>query len=248
MLGNQTADFLTELKSTCTPEALWSKTAVHLDRLGFTHSIYTIIDPRDVRGNNLWTSLPEPWCERYADKQYWRVDPYYRYCCTTLAPVRTGPEYLNDYDFLTEPERRVINEGGETGFRSGFSVPVRLLGGAGGFGGWNFGSTLGRLELESLLMQHGRELQLTGFYINEHAERLSGKPRKHNRRHNVLTQRERECLLWLARGLRTAAIADLLGIADVTVDLHFKGARRKLGAATREEALAKAIVGGQIDP
>lgn len=63
-----------------------------------------------------------------------------------------------------------------------------------------------------------------------------------------LSLRERECLLWLSRGLRTSAIADRLGIAQITVNLHFKGARRKLSAATREEALAKAILEDLIHP
>jgi len=59
---------------------------------------------------------------------------------------------------------------------------------------------------------------------------------------------ERECLLWLAHVLRSQEIADLLNIALVTVDLHFRRIRAKLGAATREEALAKAILSGEIVP
>jgi len=246
MLSNHTADFLTELEGAGTPSALWSMTAGYLDGLGLTHSIYTYVNPREPDFARTWTSLPDSWCDRYADKNYWAVDPFYRYCCTTLAPIRTGPEFLDEYDFLTEPERRVICEGGETGFRSGFSAPVRLIGGGGGFGGWNFGSIMGRRELDVFLKEHGRDLRLAGFYIHEHAERLSRSDEAGPL--GLLTPRERECLLWLGRGLRTAAIADRLGIAQVTVDLHFKGARRKLRAATREEALAKAILGGQIDP
>lgn len=64
----------------------------------------------------------------------------------------------------------------------------------------------------------------------------------------ILSARERECLVWLGRGLRVAAIADQLGIAAVTVHLHLKNARHKLNSATREEALAKAILSQQILP
>lgn len=55
-------------------------------------------------------------------------------------------------------------------------------------------------------------------------------------------------MLWLASGLRTAAIADRMGIAPVTVALHLNGARRKLGARTREQALALALRNGHITP
>ncbi|HAT85695.1 MAG TPA: hypothetical protein DCS30_06975 [Rhizobiales bacterium] len=63
----------------------------------------------------------------------------------------------------------------------------------------------------------------------------------------ILSSRERECLLWLASGFKSAQIAEKLGLALVTVDMHFKNARKKLNAATREEALAKSIINGEIN-
>jgi DNA-binding CsgD family transcriptional regulator len=247
MLNSQTTDFLTTLGSACSTADVWSATARYLEGLGFTHSIYTFVDPNTSHAPRVWTTMPEGWCKHYVEQNYQRVDPFFRYCCSTLAPIRTGPEYLDEYDFLTGPERRIVLEAGETGFRSGFSAPIRLLGGQ-GFGGWNFGSRFGRRELDTLLKAHGPDLRLAGLYVHEYVERLSQPTDKPPTRYWRLTVRERECLLWLGRGLRTAAIADRLGIAPVTVDLHFKGARTKLNAATREEALAKAILCGQIDP
>ena len=59
--------------------------------------------------------------------------------------------------------------------------------------------------------------------------------------------REREALLWLAHGLRTAEIAHCMSIEPVTVSLHhLQVARRKLRARTREQALAVALRGGHI--
>ncbi|NVO27293.1 helix-turn-helix transcriptional regulator [Donghicola sp. C2-DW-16] len=45
------------------------------------------------------------------------------------------------------------------------------------------------------------------------------------------------CLDLLGCGLRTKAIAQELGISVVTVELHLRNARTKLGAATRDQAL-----------
>jgi DNA-binding CsgD family transcriptional regulator len=65
---------------------------------------------------------------------------------------------------------------------------------------------------------------------------------------DLLSPRERETLLWLASGLRTAEIAHRMGIEPVTVGVHLAGARRKLRARTREQALAIALRDGHIAP
>jgi DNA-binding CsgD family transcriptional regulator len=63
-----------------------------------------------------------------------------------------------------------------------------------------------------------------------------------------LSRREKECLEWLSAGLRNDRIAERMGIARATVELHLGRARRKLGAATREQALVKALSVGLLDP
>jgi DNA-binding CsgD family transcriptional regulator len=63
---------------------------------------------------------------------------------------------------------------------------------------------------------------------------------------DLLSPREREVLVWLASGLRTAEIAHRMGIETVTVGYHLQRARRKLGARTREQALVIALRGGHI--
>lgn len=64
----------------------------------------------------------------------------------------------------------------------------------------------------------------------------------------VLTPRERECLEQIARGKRVQAISEMLCIAPVTVELHLKNARKKLGAATAPEAVALAMRIKAISP
>jgi DNA-binding HTH domain-containing proteins len=61
-----------------------------------------------------------------------------------------------------------------------------------------------------------------------------------------LSPRELDVLFLLAAGDRPARIASLLGIKEVTVHLHIRSARTKLGAATREAAVARAVNYGLI--
>lgn len=63
-----------------------------------------------------------------------------------------------------------------------------------------------------------------------------------------LSPRERECLTWIAAGLMPTQIADRLAISDKCVEKYIAGAKTKLKAATRDHAVAKAIMLGLIDP
>ena len=60
----------------------------------------------------------------------------------------------------------------------------------------------------------------------------------------ALTSREVQCLEGLARGLGNAEISQQLRISMPTVALHLINARKKLGAVTREQAVALAIKRG----
>lgn len=61
-----------------------------------------------------------------------------------------------------------------------------------------------------------------------------------------LTPRELQCLTHLATGLSNEGIAKAVGIRPPTVAMHLANARLKLGAMSREHAIAIAITNGLI--
>ena len=63
-----------------------------------------------------------------------------------------------------------------------------------------------------------------------------------------LTSRECDCLAFVASGLRIAEIAQRLGVSVVTIEFHLRNARQKLGAQTRDHAVALALMRGAINP
>jgi DNA-binding response OmpR family regulator len=63
-----------------------------------------------------------------------------------------------------------------------------------------------------------------------------------------LSEREIEALSWAARGKTSDEIALILGLSKRTVDFHIDNARAKLGAATRVQAVVKAVAGKLIEP
>jgi DNA-binding CsgD family transcriptional regulator len=65
---------------------------------------------------------------------------------------------------------------------------------------------------------------------------------------NSLSQRQRECLLWVARGKTYAETALITGIAYGTVKTNLDQARWKLNCATLAQATARAVAHGVFSP
>jgi DNA-binding CsgD family transcriptional regulator len=63
-----------------------------------------------------------------------------------------------------------------------------------------------------------------------------------------LTDREKECLYWAAEGKTSWETAKILQISKRTVVFHLQNASRKLNAANRQNAIARAVVLGLITP
>jgi DNA-binding response OmpR family regulator len=63
-----------------------------------------------------------------------------------------------------------------------------------------------------------------------------------------LREREVQTLTWAARGKTFWEIGEILGLSKRTVEFHLENARRKLGVATRTQALIKAATGHLIQP
>ncbi|CAM3065538.1 LuxR family transcriptional regulator [Komagataeibacter xylinus NBRC 15237] len=63
-----------------------------------------------------------------------------------------------------------------------------------------------------------------------------------------MTERERECLLWVAQGKDTTEIGAILSISDNTTKYHLKNVMHKLGCHNRVQAVVRAIQLGLIYP
>lgn len=62
-----------------------------------------------------------------------------------------------------------------------------------------------------------------------------------------LSEREKEVLVLVARGLTSRRISNRLGVSIATVRTHVEHIRDKLGVRTRSQAVARALALGQIE-
>lgn len=99
-----------------------------------------------------------------------------------------------------------------------------------------------KTHVEKIKNEHSETLQLASFFAREAIVAV----RQNDTQTDDLSKREKECLLWLASGLRTKEISHRLGVRPVSVELYINNAKKKLKATTREELVAKALMQRKI--
>ena len=113
----------------------------------------------------------------------------------------------------------------------GFIIPIRIAD-----------------KLEGIVLLGGRNPQMSPVIRSslhlfahcafEHMLEFELKPR---RRDGLLSPREVECLRWAAAGKTDAEIGRILTISPRTTRFHIENAKKKLGVATRIQAVTEAL-------
>ena len=237
-------DLAARLDATPDIEATWAIGVAALAELGMGGVIW--LDATGAGVPCLRSTLGPEWDADNRRALAAGADPFPRHCLSQLAPLRTGSAHLDRYAYLPASARRLVREAADrTGFTAGVSMPV--LAAPGGRGqGWNLMAEGGADELDAILRAHGNTLALAAHLIHARLLAVAGPqagPPSSLRKNPAprLTPRERDCLAFIADGLRTAELAHRLGVTEATVEFHLANARRKLGARTRDHAVAIAI-------
>lgn len=226
-------------------ERRWSVLTDGLGAMGLDQINYAFLDfdayaRTEARGAPAMSTMRTDWIEYYTERQYDLADDL-------VAHVRAGrldPRVA----CLERPQEfastEMMVEACHAGLRNTMLVPLAgPMGSVGPGAGITLGSGLSARDYRAILAEHG--LSLIALAHIFHAGAV-GELKRRADGARPLSARERECLQFLASGLRPAQIADRLTLAEVTVSLHLRNARRKLSAATLPEAVARALVYGQI--
>jgi LuxR family transcriptional activator of conjugal transfer of Ti plasmids len=139
----------------------------------------------------------------------------------------------------TREQRKFSEEATTFGIESGITVPIR--GGFGRMAAFTLATDDRAMRPERLVAKSKDVIQLVGLYFHTHAAVRLGAECDRPDADDVLTQRERQCLAWAARGKTVADTAILVGIAPRTVVFHLENARRKLGATSIAQCVAEAL-------
>lgn len=242
---NRLIDALDRLAACQAPDAFWSCAAALLQDLG---SDWATAGTAASTGAAIAvrTSTPAALMADYVGERLYLEDPWMAHCARSETPDRLDTDAAAPSALLGHRSRlaRLFRD---NGVRSAILIPC--------YGGTRTGGIVlyaRSAEAAARLAspEGNAEARLVTALVAAHY-----RPDEDHSRSagayafaNPLSPREREALLWLSQGLQTSRIADRMGIREVTVGKHFATLRAKLGARTREQALAIAIRDRLIAP
>lgn len=161
------------------------------------------------------------WLKHYDACKFARVDPNAWHCKTRLDPVLAGPDSVKPCsDRLL---RQWVDDSRGLGVRGTIVFPLRSQALA-SYGGFSCSTRLGRKEARSWAADAMPHLLIAMQCADTRLLQLARKDKAEAIR---LSPREREVLLWLAKGLRNDRIAERMRISNPTVELHLANAAHR---------------------
>lgn len=246
MNGFDADQLITDIASAPTPQARFAALVAGVEPLGIDTVNYGFFntDAAKSAGSDIqfMTTMSDDWMTYYHDANLGLNDMHVvRLCAGKLTPYVWGTGTIGN---IPEAQRKTSLEVAEAGLLSGMCIPLTnpLKPGV-PVAAINFGAGLEETEFRAIMQEHGSKLTSLAHFMH-HASILQiwceqdGSQR--------LSVRERDCLQFVADGKRHDAIAHNLGIARVTVDVHLRSARKKLGAQTLSQAVARGLLFGEL--
>ena len=181
-------------------------------------------------------NYPAGWAEWFDAQSLGKTDPVHR--ASTMTSVGFPWSKLPEMIPLTERDHAILAAARREGIGEGFTVPAHVPGEAHGSCSFACGPD------DRLLEERMPLLQLAGAFAFEAARRLRREPA--TRSHPVLTDRQRECVVWAARGKSDWEIARILGISQETVIEHLRHARERYDVGKRTQLAVHALFDGTI--
>ncbi len=141
---------------------------------------------------------------------------------------------------LTACDRKVLDLGRAQGIGDGFTVPANVPGEANG--SCSFANAAGTPLPEEMLPA----AQIAGTFAFESARRLWTVRKPQIEKARPLTDRQRDCLLWVARGKGDWETSIILNLSEETVARHIRQACERYGVHKRTSLVIRALFDGTL--
>jgi len=183
-------------------------------------------------------NYPEGWEEYFEDQKLGRSDPVHR--ASQLTTVGFAWSRLPRMIHLTPRDRQVLDAAGDRGIGDGFTIPAHVPGEVNG--SCSFATAAG----QALPDEHLGLAQLVGAFAFEAARNLVRMRQLDLAELPRLTDRQRDCVMWAARGKSDWEISRILGVSRDTVIEHLRHARDRYGVGKRTQLTVQALFDGTI--
>ncbi len=246
----ETLQLADTIRQAGTLDEAWAAMLGELHRCGFEAGKYglAVAPTPDSRpaGEFLFVGrFDDAWEDAYAEGGCANHDYIIEHCVTRVSPLTFARVYeLARRGRLPARQAQTHLMGLESGMSHGIALPLRgrhplCRGGISLVGSPEFSREGFRRHLRHMY-DRVRELAQV-FDANVQGSALVGRKRQ-------LSVRERECLLWIMRGLRTKQIAARIGTHPKTVEKQLGNVRAKLNARTNAQAAIKAMLLDLVTP
>lgn len=183
--------------------------------------------------------LPASWKRDWG--RHGRHDPYMEHACSTPLPFAWS-QVIAKAGALSEQQRDCISYVHDAiGTSVALTIPVHVSGRRPAFL-----SLIGERCRSSL--EDAEAIALMRLLVQSLDNHLFGKAGHRGAEDGRLSNRERECLVWTARGKTVEDVAVILDISADTVRVYMKRIIAKLQASNKTHAAAKALALGMIEP
>ena len=182
------------------------------------------------------SNYPAGWVEYFTQNEISKIDPVFLSANSRLVPFSwQDPTWRAE---LSREQVEVLDSARSFGLECGVSFPLHRRGEPPASCSVVFTSQ----DYDPTTIH---ALHLMAVYLYEAAHAASPIPVLLTRK-RLLSDRQRECLELVAQGKSDWVIGQLLSISEATARFHVQSAMRKLGVASRTQAVAFALYMGEI--
>lgn len=212
--------------------------------IGFEAFTYHVVRPPEgVRAQFFLSSYDSAWVKHYLNENYVNIDAVVDQASREVMPFSWAETSDPRHDDARQ--QIIFNEAAEFGMRNGASVPIHGPGGS--YAILNVASDVDDVEFAKRWQENRINLQVFGLHTHEVVikELYPAGDGQHAPR---LSPREKECLLWTARGKTIWEISEVLSISQETVKTYLKSSCAKMNVFSKVHAVVKAVNDGYIVP
>ncbi len=231
-------DFARELVEVETPAGLDEALKRTSRFMGFDHYALSLEGrsatekPPEV----LLHDYPDEWAKAYINFDLGGRDPVRRACDKSFSGFTW--ENIENMIPVTRGDRQMLAVGRECGIGDGYTIPRHLPGTARGTCSFVVRPCGNLLRQWLVVAELAGTLALTcALNISGIATRVAAAK---------LSDRQRECLVWTARGKTASETATILGISTETVIQHLKMARERYDVHSKQSLIVSALFDGLI--
>lgn len=208
--------------------------------MGFTYFALTHhVDIRRTAGPAIrLANYPEEWVDYFDDHELGPSDPVHR--ASQLTSVGFSWSKLADLIELSPRDWQILELAARGGIGEGFTIPAHVPGESNG--SCSFATEAGTALSEEQLPL----AQLAGAFAFEAARRIWQVRQAGGAARPRLTDRQRDCVVWAARGKTDWEIACILGLSRETVTQYLKRARERYGVSKRTMLAVQTLFDGTI--